>query len=542
MAATGTSVLSALMHLRGYTLGPSLYRIFAVDARGKRNMGRVYEANGIEWIGESFIRTVSYAMNVVYYCSPLIAYFAYKRGTFSSYDDLMYYSKFCIVVSIGLASAYVLRGFGRMGNADYKVFYDLLKTAKGDTNKRSALQLYDFDFRSWPVDFKWNDSIIKSEVNKTALLHDGDDRGSILSKVINIPVRVMDYCIAHGVARPMVYPGSVKLLQAAMNIALQQGRHMLIEKDGLRSKLLTADGNEIDTMFLDKRSDQPEDNGNTLVICCEGNAAFYEAGCLTTPMKAGFSVLGWNHPGFLGSSGQPFPESEQNAIDVVMRYAVTRLGFDVKNIIVFAWSIGGYTASYAAMMYPQIKGLILDATFDNINALATARMPTFLHSIVKRVIKNYMNLDVARNVMHFPGPVQFIRRTREEIITTIPQVPSTNRGNYLLIKLLLHRYPNILTQESVEVLSNYLGMYDQPSRDGVMASMDVNLEDCAARMRMATGGVPPAYPTNIGQDWSQDIKSKMTLFLAYKYMKHFDSTHCMPLPANFFLSPPWKHE
>lgn len=39
-----------------------------------------------------------------------------------------------------------------------------------------------------------------------------------------------------------------------------------------------------------------------LVICCEGNAGFYEVGCMATPMEAGHSVLGWNHPGFGGST------------------------------------------------------------------------------------------------------------------------------------------------------------------------------------------------------------------------------------------------
>lgn len=34
---------------------------------------------------------------------------------------------------------------------------------------------------------------------------------------------------------------------------------------GLRAKLLTQDGNEIDTMFIDNRNDQKTDNGNTLV-------------------------------------------------------------------------------------------------------------------------------------------------------------------------------------------------------------------------------------------------------------------------------------
>ena len=38
------------------------------------------------------------------------------------------------------------------------------------------------------------------------------------------------------------------------------------------------------------------------MICCEGNAGFYEIGCTVTPLEAGYSVLGWNHPGFAGSS------------------------------------------------------------------------------------------------------------------------------------------------------------------------------------------------------------------------------------------------
>ena len=41
-----------------------------------------------------------------------------------------------------------------------------------------------------------------------------------------------------------------------------------------------------------------------------------------------------------------------------MKYAVTKLGFKPEEIVMFAWSIGGYTASYAAMMYPNIKAIV----------------------------------------------------------------------------------------------------------------------------------------------------------------------------------------
>jgi len=38
------------------------------------------------------------------------------------------------------------------------------------------------------------------------------------------------------------------------------------------------------------------------VVCSEGNSGFYEVGCMVTPLEAGYSVLGWNHPGFWGST------------------------------------------------------------------------------------------------------------------------------------------------------------------------------------------------------------------------------------------------
>lgn len=42
--------------------------------------------------------------------------------------------------------------------------------------------------------------------------------------------------------------------------------------------------------------------GSLQVVCSEGNAGFYEVGCTVTPLEGGYSVLGWNHPGFWGST------------------------------------------------------------------------------------------------------------------------------------------------------------------------------------------------------------------------------------------------
>jgi len=53
-------------------------------------------------------------------------------------------------------------------------------------------------------------------------------------------------------------------------------------------------------MLITDRFEFP--NGDILVICCEGNGGFYEVGMTPTPMEAGYSVMGWNHPGFAGST------------------------------------------------------------------------------------------------------------------------------------------------------------------------------------------------------------------------------------------------
>ena len=71
-------------------------------------------------------------------------------------------------------------------------------------------------------------------------------------------------------------------------------------------------------MFFDRR-ESSNANGKTVVITCEGNAGLYEIGFLGSPLDAGYSVIGLNHPGFGGSSGQPFPDQETNAVDTVVQ-------------------------------------------------------------------------------------------------------------------------------------------------------------------------------------------------------------------------------
>lgn len=97
-----------------------------------------------------------------------------------------------------------------------------------------------------------------------------------------------------------MFPGSLQVLRHVMNRGLLDGRtNLIVSYSAKRYLLHTADGNNIDTVFIDRRS---TDNGQILVITCEGNAGFYEVGCMNTPIEVGHSVIGWNRPGFGESS------------------------------------------------------------------------------------------------------------------------------------------------------------------------------------------------------------------------------------------------
>lgn len=231
-----------------------------------------------------------------------------------------------------------------------------------------------------------------------------------------------------------------------------------------RAKIGTADGNFIDTMFVDKRTSF-DSLGNTLVICCEGNAGYYELGIMSTPIDRGYSVIGWNHPGFGESTGEPLPNQELHAIDAVMHYAMDHLKFPESSILIFAWSIGGFPASWVAASYPDIAGIVLDATFDDLLPLAHARMPKQLTTLVTHVVRHYLNLNIADLLCHYHGPILLIRRTLDEILSIEgANNRLVNRGDFLLKRILMHRYPLIVDKETLSLLDEWL--LTKPQRRG----------------------------------------------------------------------------
>ncbi|XP_069190485.1 phosphatidylserine lipase ABHD16A isoform X2 [Procambarus clarkii] len=500
-------------------------------------MTRVYVPNVLEKIGNKIFQGLNILYNIGLYTSPFLALSLYRWEHFTLVSAI----KFGTGLGLLLIVSLVFRGIGRWFNPTYTTFLSILTKAQQNSPTEKVmepLREYEFDFSAWPVNFDWTEA--ETYERKPRVYVDrglSRRKGGIISQAVMMPCQFVAWVVTVLIGKKMVYPGSIQLLQIAVDQYLLQGREKLIkEQNGLRNKVTTRDGNSIDTMLVDRRGKKQYPNGNTLVVCCEGNAGFYEVGIMTTPLEAGFSTLGWNHPGFAASTGSPYPSQEQNAVDAVMQFAIHGLGFREEEIIIYGWSIGGYASTWAAMNYPQIRGLILDATFDDILPLALPRMPACMGTIVTLAIRNHINLNPGDQLSLYYGPVTLIRRTKDEIITTDETQLRCNRSNDLVMKLMRTRYPELLCTQSTEVLLQWLSE-EPPLQGAIMGEWGVDGDLCSTLLATYITEHGQLYPSTIGEDMTANDKTKLVLYLASKYLLDFNSPHNNPLDSCYFRKP-----
>ncbi|EZA55276.1 hypothetical protein DMN91_007115 [Ooceraea biroi] len=502
-----------------------------------------YEPKNLERWTDQIVISFAAMWSISVYIVPLIATFMYHRN-YSLTDNAFYLSKLAAGASLLFITSLAARGYSRVNNPVYARFVQTLNEAHLDYNERTKQELlkYDFEFWGWPVDFdvsQLRSDKAKLTLEKIAKAEGRPRRQSGKEFLYAIPCKLLSYIVAHTLAIKLIYPGSLTIINWALASALLKGRMDLIKQGGERCKLITADKNQIDAMFIDRRNKSA--NGNILVITCEGNCGFYETGIISTPLSKGYSVLGWNHPGFADCTGAPYPSQEENAIDCIMRFAIERLEFPEGRIILYGWSIGGYTSTWAAMNYPSVQSLVLDATFDDILPLAIKAMPPSFEGLVRNIIRCYFNLNIAEQLNRYNGPILLVRRTEDEIICIPNNSLAGNRGNMLLTKLLLRRYPHLFSENAnaSTVLKRFLSA-EASDRASILQSFRIDEKRCleliAADVREDDGAV--SYPSTLGQDCSIKDKLQLVLFLATMYMKDQSSSHCIPLSVDLF-HPGW---
>uniref|UniRef100_A0A8C3NLP2 Uncharacterized protein n=1 Tax=Geospiza parvula TaxID=87175 RepID=A0A8C3NLP2_GEOPR len=561
-------------------LGPRLYRVHRPrppgpaagsgggSERGEPAWDSYYQPRGLEKHTDSVLALASVLWSISYYASPLAVLYLYRKGLLTM-SRVVPLSHCAATLGLLLAGVACLRGLGRWSNPQYLEFMAALEEShrSGSPESKRKLGLYTFDFRSWPVDFRWDSAGPAWGGSRAVPLLQapprprGGSRG-LLGALRKLPCALARLLLAHTLGRRMLFPGSVRLLQRALLPALLQGQARLIEQlGGLRAKLPFAPfapfappfapltpicpvsqfgacwrRGRNDAMVIDRRGRDPR--GDTLVICCEGNAGFYEVGCLSTPLEAGYSVLGWNHPGFGGSTGVPLPQSEANAMDVVVRFALQQLRVAPPSIVVYAWSIGGFTATWAAMSYPELGGLVLDASFDDLVPLALKVLPRSWRELVTQTVREHLNLNNAEQLCRYQGPVLLVRRTKDEIITTTtPDDIASNRGNDLLLKLLQHRYPKVLAGEGLRAVREWLEAATPEEQSSVLRRCPPDESWCRERLREWAGDRSPPFPWAIGEDLSPAQRQQLALYLAQQHLQNFEASHCTPLPPQAFRLP-----
>ncbi|CAF1107139.1 unnamed protein product [Adineta steineri] len=527
--------------------GPKLYQTYPAlpppPVRNDQQPAHIYEKNTAESLSDSVFFALKLSIGLLKVTWPLCLIYFYRRGLLT-YDNGLVTLRVtgCIVI----ISAYfmLLRGVGRYVNPNYKVFIDEFFKVKHNSTpetRQNLLTKFDFSLSHWKPDYVIETSAIRRlpmiSTTKDDLINRTEP--TLLDRLFHYPSLFLGYICVNVFGRRLMFPGSLQLLRQMMERPLLDGRtNLIVQHRAKRYFLHTADGNNIDTIFIDRRQSNNTYNGKTLVITCEGNAGFYEMGCMSTPVEAGYSVLGWNRPGFGESSGYPGTLSEINSIDAVMRYAIDELHFLIDDIVVFAWSIGGYSACWTAVNYQDIRGLVLDAVFDDVLPLAQRQMPSFASKFVEKTIRYYLDLNNIQLLKLYNGPFYLIRRTQDEIISLIPGRVETNRGNELLFHVLHYRYPFIYNDDQTLTLLRRYICSSHTQRIALFDQYCLNQSELQTQTREYRMENPtPSYPCKFGENFSLLERQRFAIYLIDQYLVNFDSQHCTPLPQTYFHIP-----
>lgn len=149
---------------------------------------------------------------------------------------------------------------------------------------------------------------------------------------------------------------------------------------------------------------------------------------------------------------------------------------------------------------------------------------------------------------------------------------ATNRGNNLLLTLLKYRYPNIYQPEQSSHITNIISKPIERSI-GEKKTKLLSLCLCILFLLLATDNVTDAlclsllmsyisehgklFPLEIGADYSTDQKNQLAEYLVsfncsnlkkkkvlillktqlYKHFLDYKSSHCTPLPGEYFQMP-----
>ncbi|UJR36405.1 hypothetical protein I4U23_029128 [Adineta vaga] len=514
-------------------VGPKLYQTYPNLLPQDQQFTHLYIKNLAEIVSDSVLLCLKLCFGIFRVVWPLCLWYYYQNDALI-YDNGISFLGHVICLTIIAMYFMLIRGYSRYINPSYENFArEFLQVKMNSTReiRQNFLSKYDFSLLHWKPDYIIDSSVVH-QLPKVSIT---EVKLTLIERIFHRLILLLGYIGITIIGRRLIFPGSLQIIRYTRHRHLLDGRiNLIVSYRGKRCLLRTADGNHIDTIFLDRR---PSNTGQILVITCEGNAGFYEVGCMMTAIRSNYSVFGWNRPGFGESSGCPSVLSEINAIDSIMRYVTEELQFPIDQILLYAWSIGGYSACWTAVNYQNIRGLILDAIFDDILPLVQRQMPLFTTKLVQTTIRYYFNLNNIQLLQSYHGPFYLIRRTYDEIMNLIPNQPETNRVNTILLEILPYRYPCIYKtgDETLSLLQQYL-LSNRKQRQILIDiycsdNLQIEIDEYQSDNPIAF------YPCKFGESFSLEKRKCFAIFLIDQYLIIFDSKHCTVLPQRYFSIP-----
>ena len=403
---------------------------------------------------------------------------------------------------------YLLRGVGRVRNPVYHKFITTLVLDLQRSELRQnyeSTKSYDFDISCLPPLYHQN-------------------KFKLCPKISNLPNHHFDWLLSK-LFSVFVYPGSVRFSFFRNSKNHAKYRYQLTTSyKGSRVKLQCNSRQILDTMYAVASFRRH----NTLVIVCKGNYSFYESRGMTSWVRRGYPCIGWNHCGYGYSTGSPTGRQEKEAILTLVSYAVEVLGYPVENILLHGNSIGGFTACFASAAFPDIHGLILEATFDDISSLVPALVPRFLpRNLITRILRYCYDLDNISYLLQYRGPLTLIRKTEDILMRSEPRNLGSNRINFVLLEVMKQRYGDLFTSEDC-----FEGVQLWLSADsGEICEIEKDFD------RIPCVTYLENYNSLALQETSLCFKKELALFIATQFLKNQNSPHSSYLSSQFYRPP-----
>jgi hypothetical protein len=183
--------LSAVVRLVHCITGPRLRRQYFV---GTDSSGLPYAPNKFEQYAESVITAAHLLCTFAFYTSPLYFVYYLLRYGMPTVVGVLGTARNLAFIPISFSLAYIVRGIGRFNNRTYVEFLRSwnatrkLKTKIGPAEARlTGIHGYDFDTRSHPITFRFDESTVKPRRIMSAR------RKGLLERLTHLPISSLRY-------------------------------------------------------------------------------------------------------------------------------------------------------------------------------------------------------------------------------------------------------------------------------------------------------------------------------------------------------------